>query len=179
MKVYRFENDINHFQSFLPAADEEDGSIFTTECIPLAETWKPPEVYIDMPKLKAGDLYNTQGCSPIFRPSAMKKLQEYLEMAGELLPLPYKSEVYTLLNVTECIDCLDRKNTEWLYAEDAWPIKQYAFHKSRFSESRIFKIPETCKAEVLILDLEDGEGFIEALQEHGIVGYELTLLWEG
>jgi hypothetical protein len=38
-------------------------------------------------------------------------LEEFLEMAGELLPLPYRGEEYTIVNVTECINCLDHEAT--------------------------------------------------------------------
>lgn len=176
MKVYRFENDVNRYQCFF-TEDENDEVKLMTDCTPLASTWEPPPVYIYMPRLKAGDLYNFHGGSLIFSPAATEKLRSFLEMAGELLPLPFESQVYTLLNVTECINCLDRKNTKWRYAEDSWPIDHYAFHRNRFSESDIFKIPETCNVEVLVLDREDGGSFVDALREHEIKGYRLELLW--
>lgn len=176
MKVYRLDNDGNHYQYFL-TEDENDEVKLITDCTPLASTWEPPPVYIYKPRLKAGDLYNFHGGSLIFSPAATEKLRTFLEMAGELLPLPFESQVYTLLNVTECINCLDRKNTKWRYAEDSWPIDHYAFHRNRFSESTIFKIPETCKAEVLVLDREDGDSIVDALREHDIKGYRLELLW--
>lgn len=176
MKVYRLENDGNHYQYFL-AENESDETKLITDCTPLASTWAPPPVYIYKPRLKAGDLYNFHGGHLIFSPEATEKLRMYLEMAGELLPLPFESKVYTLLNVTECINCLDRKNTEWLYAEDSWPVKRYAFHRNRFSESDIFKISETCKAETLVVERDGEEGFVHALREHQIKGYQLELVW--
>ena len=126
-------------------------------------------------------MYNFSSGSPIFSPLATELLLTLLEMAGELLPLPYEGGVYTLLNVTECIDCLDSGRSEWHYTASGERVggpNRYVFHSKRFSESLIFKIPETNRAEVLLLDREDGEGFLDLAQEHGLVGYRLELLWD-
>lgn len=34
-------------------------------------------------------------------------------MAGELLPVPYKEQTFSLLNITQCIECLDAERSEW------------------------------------------------------------------
>lgn len=180
MKVYRINNDVNHYQYFLPE-HKANALRLVLNCELLADSWMPHEVYIYEPKLKAGDLFNFSTGTLIFSPSATEKLQTFLEMAGELLPLPYKDEVYTVLNVTECINCLDPEKSKWLISQETgeWfgTIVKYVFHPNRFSESCIFKIPETSIVETLIVDFEDGEGFIDALKEHDIKGYLLTLLW--
>jgi hypothetical protein len=74
-----------------------------------------------------------------------EKLRDLLEMAGELLPLQYKGDPYTLLNFTECMDCLDHKNTEWVLGKTTGAkinVKRYVFMPNRLPESSIFKIPE-------------------------------------
>jgi hypothetical protein len=177
MRVYRFTSDVNQYQYFLPDAEEDVLSLLT-ECQPMLDAWHPPAVFVFKPLHKPGDLYGFYGCTPIFSPRATEALAEYLAVAGELLPLPYKGEVFTALNVLECVNSLDEEHTEWAMQDGVrlYP-KKYVFRANHFSESHIFKIPETYRAEVLVADWEDGEGFVDALVEHKIVGYELGLLW--
>ena len=54
------------------------------------------------------------------------------------------------MNVTDCINALDTNNSEYdTYLNGQISnIKRYSFFKNRFSESSIFKIPETNKVEV-------------------------------
>lgn len=179
MKVYRLRNDVNHYQYFLPEEDYDPLSLLM-DCSPRLETWVPPGVFIYEPLHKPGAMYNFGASAPIFSPHATEILRDFLEMAGELLPLPYEGEIYTLLNVTECINCLDQKRSEWHYnssGERFGGPKRYVFYPTRFSESLIFKIPETHRGEVLLLDREDGEGFLDVVQAHGLEGFGLDLLW--
>ncbi len=179
MKVYRLQNDVNHYRYFLTAEDSDPMSLITY-CSPLLETWIPPDVFVYEPLHKPGAMYDFSSGSPIFSPEATEVLRTFLEMAGELLPLPYEGEIFTLLNVTECINCLDQKRSEWRYSPSGERVggpSRYMFHRTRFSESLIFKIPETHRAEVLVLDREDGEGLVDAIQEDGLEGIDLELLW--
>lgn len=176
MKVYRIVTDVDKYQYFL-TQNEKDALDLLTDCKPRAMSWKPPSVFVYEPLHKAGDFYSFSTCTLITNPEATEKLRTFLEMAGELLPLPFESEVYTLLNVTECINCLDHDHSEWRTAEKVGIPKRYVFHHDRFSESTIFKIPETHRADVLVLDREDGESFVDALRDHDIKGYTLELLW--
>lgn len=176
MKVYKIRNDINNYQYFL-TENEHEAIQLITDCKPRTASWQPPSVFIYKPFHKAGDFYNFSSGTLIISPDATESLRTFLEMAGELLPLPFESKVYTLLNVTECINCLDRQRSEWRTEEKIGIPTRYVFHPNRFSESVIFKIPETHNVDVLVLDREDGEGFVDALRDHNIQGYELELLW--
>lgn len=177
MKVFRFSNDVNHYQFFFTES-EDDMMKLNTECVSLIDGWQAPPVFIYKPLNKQGDLFNFSYNTLIFSPRATELLRTHLEMAGELLEIPYKGESYWLLNVLECINCIDEAKSEWVEDNGVriYP-KRYAFNPRRFSESCIFKIPETYRGEVLVLDREDGEGFVDALIENQIVGYELELLW--
>jgi hypothetical protein len=178
MKVYRLDNDVNRYQYFLPD-EESDVMSLLTDCTSRLETWTPPGVYVYKPRHKPGALYNFSSSSLIFSPHATEILRDFLEMAGELLPLPYEGKIYTLLNVTECINCLDQKRSEWHLTPsgELVNLRRYVFHPKRLSESLIFKIPETYGAEVLLLDREDGEGFLDMARAHGLEGFRLELLW--
>ncbi len=180
MKVYRIRNDVNRYQYFLPE-HEEDWRKFEQDCRPKAEFWDPPRVYVYKPKLKPGDFYQFSPMGLVTSPRATEVLRTQLEMAGELLPLPFEGQEFTLLNVLECINCLDQETTEWHYFPDGTRgrIKRHAFHPERFSESVIFKIPETSKVDTLVVEgLHDHEEeFRYAVEQAGLKGLILEELW--
>ena len=82
---------------------------------------------------------------------SIAKVRHFFERAGELLPLCFDGDEYTLLNVTECVDALDDSNTEWLRSEDGSKveIRRHAFDPAKLTDSSIFKIPETRRGSVL------------------------------
>jgi hypothetical protein len=117
----------------------------------MKDGWVPPDVYIYEPLLKTGDLYNVDQNTPIFSTMAAEALRTHLEMAGELLELHYKGQSYWLLNVLECVNCLDEVRTTWAeYDGVKLSPDKYVFHSNRFSESGIFKISATYRSEVLV-----------------------------
>ncbi len=181
MKVYRLRNDVNRYQYFLPV-DNEDYTKLEGNCTPKAETWSPPPVFVYKPLHKAGDVYQFGSSVLITSPCATKVLRTHLEMAGELLPLPHQGQEYTLLNVTECINCLDQDKTEWVYGETTgarlYP-KRYVFHRDRFAESALFKIPETYRGEILVVEGLHGleEEFRYAVEQAGLKGFRFEELW--
>jgi hypothetical protein len=181
IRVYRIRSDVNHYQYFLPENDEELPKL-RMDCVPRAENWSPPPVFVYEPLHKKGDFYNFNSSSLITSPKATQALYPYLEIAGELLSLPYKDEVYTLLNVTECINCLDQQRTEWVKGKDKGDnlfIKSYAFYPDRFSESDIFKIPETCLSEILVVEgLKDQKDeFRYVVESAGLQGLIFEEIW--
>lgn len=185
MKVYRIQHDVNNFQYFLP----EDPNIWQTDmltmnCSSKIKKWVPPKVYSYKPHLKIGDFWNLGTGMLVTTAKATKILATFLEMSGELLPLPYQEEEFTILNITECINCLDHTNTKWVYGETTGAkirIEEYAFHPDRFSESTIFKIPETCKTQILVIEgLKNPEDeFKHIVEETGLLGIDFEQIWEG
>ena len=110
-------------------------------------------------------------------------IQGPLEMAGQLLPLTLDGGELILLNVLECINCLDRANTLWLDGPSSGPdarIARYVFHSNRFIVSSIFKIPETCASEVLVVERfgDPEEEFKAGVERAGIGGIAFELLWQ-
>jgi hypothetical protein len=181
MRVYRIQNDVNHYQYFL-TEDEADCEKLVMDCTPRAESWVPPRVFVYMPRHKTGDFYQFGSSALITSPRATEVLRTHLEMAGELLPLPYEGQVFTVLNVTECINCLDQDETQWIYGEstgDKLHVAKYVFHTNRFSESEIFKLPETCKGEVLLAEgLHDPEEeFRYLVHQNGLEGLTFEEIW--
>jgi hypothetical protein len=91
--------------------------------------------------------------------------------------------MFTILNVTECIDCLDHEKVVWKYdklTKSPIIIEKYAFHNNRFTESCIFKIPETSSGEVLLVEgLRDQQSeFRKVLENYDLKGLTFELLWE-
>jgi len=182
IKVYRLKVDVNKYQYFLPEQEEYEAKLWM-DCISKADNWLPPPVFVYKPFHKKGDFYSFNSSALITSPKATQVLYPFLEVAGELLPLPYQGELFTLLNVTECIDCLHQQKTEWMQSKDTgdnlW-IKKYVFHTNRFSESDIFKIPETCKSEILIVEgLKDPKDeFRYAVESAGLQGIVFEEIWK-
>lgn len=181
MKVYRVQNDVNRYQYFLPQY-EEDWDRLVMDGTPKSDIWTPPPVYVYKPRHKSGDFYQFGAGMLITNPQATEVLRTHLEMAGELLPLPFEGQIFNVLNVTECINCLDQDKTQWTYGESGKTrveITEYVFHPNRFSESPLFKIPETCRGEVLLVEgLYDPEDeFRYVVEQHGLEGLVFEELW--
>lgn len=183
IKVYRIKCDVNQYQYFLPEWEEDESKLWA-DCNPKINNWSPPSVFVYKPLYKKGDFYNFNSNVLITSPKATQALYSYLAMAGELLPIPYSGEIFTLLNVTECVNCLCQQKTDWVRSKETgdnlW-IKNYVFHTDRFPESSIFKIPETCKSEILVADgLKDPrDEFRYTYETAGLQGLIFEEIWKG
>ena len=179
--VYRIKNDIDQFQYFLTKKKDEYNRL-NMDGTPKFKNWSPPSVYIYRPKHQKGDFYNTSSGSLISNPGATEILRPQYKAAGELLPLPYKQEIYTILNVTACINCLDQERTKWIYSKATntrLMIEKYAFHSDRFT-SNIFKIPETCMSEVLVVEglKSTKDEFRYIVESNRLRGLIFEKIWE-
>lgn len=178
MRVYRIENDVNHFQYFLPQRSE-DVSPLLTDCTPKGTNWISPPVYIYKPRKKAGDFYNFDWNAVITSPRATVALYSHLSEAGELLPLFYRGDQFAFLNVLQCVDCLD------LHLSERQPghYTKYVFRSDQLAQmqSTIFKIPQTRQSEVLVVEgLRDPEEeFRYTVEMAGLQGLLFTELWHG
>jgi hypothetical protein len=180
MKVFQVGFDVDHFQS-LATQKEAIWLDIPFECAELLPNWKPPAMYVRNPAKPAPDLWFVGIESAIAATgSAFDHVQTQFEMAGECLPLPTQEQEFTLLNVTQCVNCLDHDRSQFLKAPDGrklLPLK-FAFHKNRFEESSIFKIPEM---RGIILCLErDEDPDLElkaAVDEHRLKGLRFQQLW--
>ncbi len=176
MRVYRIENDVNHFQYFLPQQSED---VFTLlmDCTPKASIWTSPSVYIYKPRHKAGDFYNFDWNTLITSPRATTTLYSHLIEAGELLPLFYRDDQFTVLNVLQCVDCLDHSLSE---KQPGHYIK-YVFQSDQLAQvsSTIFKIPQTRQSEVLVVEglRAPEEEFRYTVEMAGLKGLVFTELW--
>jgi hypothetical protein len=146
------------------------------------DEWVPPPVFILYPKRRRGSFFQFGSSVLITPPDVTYILQGHFEMAGELLPLPHEGEVFTVLNVTECINVLDHERTEWAINPETGskmrPVR-YAFHPHRFTETTLFKIPETARAEIFVVEgLQDPEDeFRYVVEKEGLEGIIFEEVW--
>ncbi len=103
-------------------------------------------------------------------------------MAGELLPLPHRGDLFHLVNVLECVNCLDEQNTKWVLGRTTNArirVEEYRFHANRLSESTLFKVPETALGEVLTVSgLKDPEDeFKSVVEREGLEGINFEEVW--
>ncbi len=137
-----------------------------------------------MPKLRHGNFYNFGGGFLTADGRATEALRTHFEMAGELLPLPYKGEIFTVLNVTECIDCLDHERTTWNVVrrndkEIPVCIDRYVFREDRLSESPLIKIPEENVSSIFLVEghMDPDEEFREIVNRQGLEGLKFEEVW--
>src|SRR5205809_1016798 len=79
---------------------------------------------------------------------------------------PNEQQIFTLVNILNCLNCLDVDKSSWHYKlKTTLPPLRYAFYPERFRGSPgLFKIPETCRREVLIwidTELSKDDDFID------------------
>lgn len=208
-RVYRIMPDERYQRLIIPAGPEaEEYMTFTAD--PLEIAGAPLTAEIVNPTARAGKLWYVEGGSIAVRPDRNKPslvvnvpalglqltepspssrypgceaIQTPLEMAGQLLPVMLDGKGMILLNVLECINCLDWQNSHWLDSPSPGPdarIVRYAFHSNRFVVSSIFKIPETCAREVLVVERTRNpeEEFKAAVEKSRMNGIAFELLWE-
>lgn len=111
MKIYNVRTNINEYQYLEHKFDANDTSMqlhdadILCRCQHITESLTPPEVISTRPKLKRPEFWNF---APFFTfavsPASLEKVRHFLEEAGELLPLPYQSQVFSVLNVLRCVD---------------------------------------------------------------------------
>lgn len=181
MKVFSVTEDVSRFQSL--GVDDIDAwteFALSVDCRSLTALWKPPTVYVRKPKLNRGNFLHITVGLLVADDEAFSKIGEFFEMAGEVLPIPFEGKTLSLLNVTECINCLDREKSQWRdpRRREGLPLK-YVFHPNRLDESSIFKIPETCKGEILVLERENDPEteFKAAVEHHRLTGLIFKELW--
>jgi hypothetical protein len=182
MKVYRVKVDVNRFQYFLPRDKTAwSGPTLLFDCSPKQPGWVAPELYVYQPKLLPGSFSNLMMSGAlIVERSAMESVTELLEMSGELLPFSYQERNYYILNVLGCFDVLDHERTEWNVVEGMrGSLKRYVFDPDRLPETPLFKIPETCRGEILTIEgMKDPQDeFKPTVERLGLTGLKFEELW--
>jgi len=139
----------------------------------LQDSWMPLEVsgevadYHDFPML---------ACMPVFSQRACSVLLDFLEPAGELLPLVSKTKMpYFFYNVTRIADVFDVENSECRFWCDppttTSGIDYFAFSQEKLDSLDIFRIPESPMLTIV------SRRFVDRVLESGLSGFRFTKLW--
>lgn len=182
MKIFLIDHDANNYHWLAPDVTGEDLlRLVTFDCTPRESSWRPPYVTILDAKTKMGDFLNYNPSALLVSPDALPLIRHFFERAGELLPLWFNGDQYTLLNVTECINALDDPKTDWLLADDGSKveIRRHMFDATKLTDSSIFKIPETRRGDVLTWerDCDPKTEFKAFVEENGLTGLIFKEIW--
>lgn len=184
MKVYRVEPDVTNYQQFLPENEDFWKKHFYFDCAPLINSWIPPSLYCFNPLKKRANFHEFTPGTFLITPETLTDsiVPMHLEMAGELLKTNHDNEVLMLMNVTQCVNSLNQNLTQWTLIPETGEklfIQKYCFHPNRFSESSLFKIPETRRAEILTYEIsaDPEEEFKAAVEAAGMKGLTFQEIW--
>lgn len=194
MRIFIFDPVSNHHQDLLPddrkcrndADHKAIHSALKFTGVPKGKKWVPPPVFSLNPKKPMPDIWHIGYGSDAFAvtPKVLKKTCMFLEMAGELLPLPYKDLTLTICNITECIDCVDSEASQWMQLGPKRKIlEKPAFLIDRLPDSTLFKIPEWSHRMLCWERTGDPESEFKACVEAnkfkgGFKGKFFELVWE-
>lgn len=183
MRIHRIIADVNHYQSLsVENAGTWHDAQWSFDCSPKMAKWESPRLFVLHPKLKRGNFFYLSPGAIAIDLAAISQLQDLLEMSGELLPINDGGIGCSLLNVTECINALDDDGTEWAYGKSTGArlrIQRYAFHANRLTETPLFKIPETCKSEILTVEgrKDPEDEFKYRVEKAGLTGLVFEEIW--
>lgn len=184
MRVYEVEADVDHFMQFV-CEDEAftESALFCLDGTPRAEIWTAHKMQPFSVSLECGDFsYVSGACSLLIWPRARKILRDVIQQSGELLPVDIGKDECCLLNVTECVDCLDERATVWVYGKETRKpirIKEYGFVPSKLPQSSLFKIPERRKTRIYATEglVANEQTFKWLVEANGLRGLLFKLIW--
>jgi len=183
MKVFKIRADVSKYQS-IGLVDEDLWATdrLTFDCS-AKNDWEPIKCYVQNPKLPRGNFLHLCPGLLVCDHQTLEGMEDIFEMAGEVLSFELESGDRLFgINVLECVNALDSENTEWRVSSSGAKtgIKRHAFHRSRFSESTLFKVPETSRGELLsYAELKDkNDEFKGRYQELGLTGLVFEELWQ-
>jgi hypothetical protein len=189
MKIYELKFD-EKFQ-YLQADDRRCKTDLEIQQLQLSlyfkgepkEKWHPPKVYSPYPKRLEPDIWSMGIGNGAFgvTEKAFEKLDAVLEMAGEILNLPYQNQTLTICNILECIDCVDEDRSKWTmdrHGKRKFLVSPYFFMDS-LSESTLFKIPQSPIDIFCWEQSEDPDSEFKAcVEHHKLKGLKFKLLQE-
>lgn len=183
-KIYEVEPLVDLYQQIVPddSAVLNSGGI-VMDATPARDGWTPPKVRIINEQLKGGDFYGFTPGTLVMREQVASQLLSFLEAAGEVLPLSCSSVPLAMLNVTECLNCLDEEGCEWVYGKSSGkPIRitKYSFREDLLPESTIFKLPRFRKGRIYVSEgrKEPNDEFKYAVEKIGLEGLSFKLVWQ-
>jgi hypothetical protein len=184
MKVFRVKADIDKYQLILPVSDSDAVyNMLDFDGRSKANSWESIEFYVDNPKEKEGNFFGLIGSSALIcDQKTADTLTQVFYLGCELLPIHLndRRQLY-IVNVIDCVNVLDESRAKFDVYDDGTRgrILDYAFHRNRFHESSLFKIPQTVRAEVLTYSgvKSPEDEFYTAYMGSGLEGLAFELLY--
>jgi hypothetical protein len=173
-------HDSTKYQYFFPK--EGDGAQFEMlDGYSRADTWSPPEVYIPQPELLRGNFLNFGDGFLIADAEASEALSYLFRIAGEVLPLFYEGRNYSVLNVTECADCINHAQCalDERSRSDGTKGDRYVFRPGLIPLSPIFKIPERDRGPLFVVEgnMDDESEFRHIVKSRCLTGLIIDEVW--
>lgn len=177
LNVFRVHILKDDYQLVEPIHDDID--LFRFDGTPLSETWKPIEMELANPKKKKPDFFGIAASLTAFAIEwdVYKRLSNFLDQAGESLPVTLHGKELMAFNCTDVLNCLDKKKSE--YDPDLPSmIERYVFNPKRFNYS-LFKIPQTPTTELLTVEglSSPNDEFKPVVEKLGLKGLRFSKLW--
>jgi hypothetical protein len=181
VKVFEIIFDLNNYQSLNPVDMSRQNLVRTKfDGTRKSAEWTPLRVDVPLPKLPVPDIFYFSGTLAV-TPPVYHKLEHPFRMAGEALPLiNEQDEEIIAVNITECLNVLDRDNTKFsMYSGGkGFNPTKYAF-RDRFGVSSLFIIPE-CPGRIYCWErTSDLENEFKAIVEfHRLTGIHFQEIWQ-
>ena len=143
--VYKLVIDSNNYQSLVLENDNIKWGAGGLEFAgrPLLNGWATPRFRIYDPQRDRGDFTGLGPGAIVVTNPIPGRLETMYEIAGELLPVGDNLPELSILNVTDCSDCIDYDQSEWIRGKksgSAIRATSLVFKQSLIPESRIFKV---------------------------------------
>ena len=175
--VYKIRKN-DETQHFLPE-DPADREKLMSACVSKSEAWTPVRVYNAMPLLARTDFYQWDEGYLIASAAALSCLGGFFAEAGEVLPVDNDGETYWLVNVLNCVDCLEHEHTEF---DQFNLVRRASFLRSCLPGPGLFKIPETRSTAVYVLvdcTADETQDFKGEVERAGLMGIRFVEVWRG
>ncbi len=183
MKVFEIKPDFT-YQTFYtsdpngPESVEEEYSLGGGSKL---ATWRPLPLFEADRDRKQGNFAHCWEGGFIVDTHASTVLKPVLQRCAELLPLKrYKGGIYYLLNVLNCLDCLDEQRTKWRVGKKnkaRFAIDEYQFVPDRLTDSTLFRIPKNVALFTVAGHPRAKVEFKAIVEREGLSGLKFEEVW--
>jgi len=187
MKVFQISPDFA-FQTFYTLDPDVRGFsevsylLELTQCSRMLQNWKPLRLAEESSKLKRGNFAHSWGGGFIIDTRAIEALRPILEQSCELLPLlPHKGESLQVMNVLDCVDCLDEEKTRRAIDSASGMkltiIEEFHFDSSSIRGSSLFKLPKRPEFFTVTGLVDPQIEFRSVVEREALTGIKFEELW--
>ena len=176
MKVWILDCDADSFENLIISDESFNNLLKTFNGEEKNDGWTPIPV-----RKMYGDreFSNTPGFAPhipVFDNKAVSELSCMLKNEAEILPLHSENGTFYAINVTDVLDCIDYKESEYKTFRDGKRIMRftkYSFIESIIKKHNIFKIKDEPLKRPFVSD-----EFKNIVQSSGLISFKFELAWD-